>query len=209
MPSRFGQEPGFADGRTDTQTSDSNNSTRAPTFDNSNTNSKTGGQGKKDGINQGDFYEKPNYGPGHNTDVTLLQNPLAGMTREDVLNDVDNFVDTHGLEEHREVFRKGGLLARVNQDPYGFERVPDITDEERLMLRKEVEHRWHQPFQLYFLVILCAGSAIVQGMDQTAVNGAQQFYFDEFAIPESDVYIRGLLNGAPYLCAALIGCWLK
>jgi hypothetical protein len=26
---------------------------------------------------------------------------------------------------------------------------------------------------LYFLCTLCAGSAIVQGMDQTAVNGAQ------------------------------------
>ena len=58
---------------------------------------------------------------------------------------------------------------------------------------------------LYFLVVLCAGSAIVQGMDQTAVNGAQQFYFTEFGI--EDVYLQGLLNGAPYLCSVLIRCW--
>jgi hypothetical protein len=209
MPSRFGDEPGFT-GRTDTQTSSDANSTRAPTFDNNGTGKgAVSAPGKKDGVNQGDFYEKPNYGPGHNTDTTLLQNPLAGMTRDDVLNDVDHFVDSHGLAEHRDVFRKGALLARYNQDPYGFERVPDLTDAERDMLRFEIEHKWHQPFQLYFLVVLCAGSAIVQGMDQTAVNGAQQFYFDEFGIGEDQVYIRGLLNGAPYLCSALIGCWLK
>jgi hypothetical protein len=40
----------------------------------------------------------------------------------------------------------------------------------------------------------------VQGMDQTAVNGAQIFYFEEFNIGEDQVWLRGLLNGAPYLC---------
>jgi hypothetical protein len=44
-------------------------------------------------------------------------------------------------------------------------------------------------------------------MDQSAVNGAQIFYFDEFGIGEDEVWLRGLLNGAPYLCSALIGCW--
>ena len=44
-------------------------------------------------------------------------------------------------------------------------------------------------------------------MDQTAVNGAQIFYFDEFNIGPERVWLRGLLNGAPYLCSALIGCW--
>ena len=58
---------------------------------------------------------------------------------------------------------------------------------------------------LYFLVVLCAGSAIVQGMDQTAVNGAQVFYYEEFNI--NNQWMRGLVNGAPYLCSTLIGCW--
>lgn len=44
-------------------------------------------------------------------------------------------------------------------------------------------------------------------MDQSAVNGAQIFYFYEFNIPSSEPWRRGLLNGAPYLCSALIGCW--
>jgi sugar porter (SP) family MFS transporter len=33
----------------------------------------------------------------------------------------------------------------------------------------------------------------------------QLFYFREFGI--TDVWLQGLLNGAPYLCSALIGCW--
>lgn len=126
---------------------------------------------KMPGTNPGEFIEKPNYGPAHNTDTTLLQNPLAGMTKEDIALDVDRFVDEKGLSEYRDVFHKGAMLARYNQDPYGFERVDGLSEGELMTLREEVEHKWRQPFQLYFLVVLCAGSAIVQGMDQTAVNG--------------------------------------
>lgn len=44
-------------------------------------------------------------------------------------------------------------------------------------------------------------------MDQTAVNGAQQFYFDDFGIGPEQVWLRGLLNGAPYLASSAIRCW--
>ena len=44
-------------------------------------------------------------------------------------------------------------------------------------------------------------------MDQSAVNGAQAFYFPYFNIGEERVWLRGLINGAPYLCSAVIGCW--
>lgn len=137
--------------------------------------------------------------------AALLRNPLSGMSEEDVLPDVDAFIDARDLSSHREAFRKGALLARVNQTDTGFERVSQINEEEKGWLRKELSNRWSQPFMLYFLVILCAGSAIVQGMDQTSVNGAQQFYFRTFGI--TNVWQQGLLNGAPYLCSAAIGCW--
>jgi hypothetical protein len=129
------------------------------------------------------------------------------MSEEQILADVDVFVSTHGLEHEREVFRKGALLSRVAQRENGFESVHQLSEDEKELLRRETTHRWSQPFQLYFLVILCAGSAIVQGMDQTAVNGAQEFYFRDFSIPETAVWQRGLLNGAPYLASAAIGCW--
>lgn len=137
--------------------------------------------------------------------AALLRNPLSGMSDEEVIRDADAFVESKGLQEYRGSFHKGALLARVQQREDGFEYVNSLTEEEKDILRYEKNHRWSQPFRLYFLVVLCAGSAIVQGMDQTAVNGAQVFYFDEFGI--TNEWQQGLLNGAPYLCSLLIGCW--
>lgn len=105
--------------------------------------------------------------------AALLRNPLSGMSDAEVLRDVDAFIDSRELQDHRDAFHKGALLARVQQREDGFEYVNMLTEEEKDVLRYEKNHRWSQPFTLYFLVILCAGSAIVQGMDQTAVNGAQ------------------------------------
>jgi hypothetical protein len=105
--------------------------------------------------------------------AALLHNPLTGMSTEEALADVDSFVEEKGLGEYREAFRKGAMLARVNQRCDGFEYVDYVSEEEKEVLRREIKKRWSQPFMLYFLVVLCAGSAIVQGMDQTAVNGAQ------------------------------------
>ncbi|KAK1983191.1 major facilitator superfamily domain-containing protein [Colletotrichum cereale] len=48
-------------------------------------------------------------------------------------------------------------------------------------------------------------------MDETVVNGAQSFYKTQFGIggkTERDTWLLGLTNSAPYLCCALIGCWL-
>ncbi|KPM45203.1 hypothetical protein AK830_g1328 [Neonectria ditissima] len=137
--------------------------------------------------------------------AALLRNPLVGMTSEELIADVDAFVDEKGLAEHREDFRKGALVAQVNNQAGAFERIDILNEDEKSILRREETHRWHQPFALYFLCTLCAGSAIVQGMDQTAVNGAQEFYYEEFNI--TNEWMRGLLNGAPYLCSALVGCW--
>lgn len=136
-----------------------------------------------------------------------LRNPLAGLSEEQVLADVESWCTEKGLQQDLDAFRKGALIARVGQREDGFEYVDSLSTEEKDVLRREISHRWSQPFMLYFLVVLCAGSAIVQGMDQTAVNGAQEFYFEEFNIGEDQVWLRGLLNGAPYLCSTLIGCW--
>lgn len=137
---------------------------------------------------------------------TLLRNPLAGLSPEQIEADVNAFCAERGLEEHREVFQKGALLAQVGHTPGAFEGIDAITEEEKVFLRREESNKWDQPWQLYFLCTLCAGSAIVQGMDQTAVNGAQEFYYKTFDIEDRPL-LQGLLNGAPYACSALIGCW--
>ncbi|KAK2746205.1 hypothetical protein FQN57_003327 [Myotisia sp. PD_48] len=133
---------------------------------------------------------------------TKIKNPLANLTREELLSDVEEFAQENNLTHILEQLKKGALVAR---DPRSFESMDDLSDEEKEFLRREKTHRWRQPFMMYFMTILCAGSAIVQGMDQTAVNGAQEFYFEEFGV--TNVWQQGLLNGAPYICAALVGCW--
>ncbi|KAI8301891.1 hypothetical protein K4K61_008420 [Colletotrichum sp. SAR11_59] len=125
--------------------------------------------------------------------AALLRNPLVGLSHDELIKDVDTFTDKYGLTEYKEEFRKGALVAQASNRPDAFETITALNEEEKAMLRREVNHRWDQPFMLYFLCSLCAGSAIVQGMDQTAVNGAQEFYYTTFGI--TDPLMQGLING--------------
>ncbi|PLN74730.1 putative MFS myo-inositol transporter [Aspergillus taichungensis] len=133
---------------------------------------------------------------------TRPKNPLAELTQEELFRDVEQFAHEKELSDILDLLKKGSLIA---QDPRRFEELPELQEEEKVVLRREKTHRWSQPFMMYFMTILCAGSAIVQGMDQTAVNGAQEYYFTEFNL--KDPWLQGLVNGAPYLCSCLIGCW--
>ncbi|KAI8231190.1 hypothetical protein K4K55_006286 [Colletotrichum sp. SAR 10_96] len=94
--------------------------------------------------------------------AALLRNPLVGLSHDELIKDVDTFTDKYGLTEYKEEFRKGALVAQASNRPDGFETITALNEEEKAMLRKEVNHRWDQPFMLYFLCSLCAGSAIVQ-----------------------------------------------
>lgn len=40
------------------------------------------------------------------------------------------------------------------------------------------------------------------------VNGAQLFYLPQFGIDQS-AWLTGLVNSAPYLCCAMLSCWLS
>lgn len=125
-------------------------------------------------------------------DKTKQKNPLASLSKEQLLADVEAFAQEKELEFILDDLKKGALVA---QDPKEFESLDELSEEEKEWLRREKTHRWHQPFMMYFMtsklpllwsgcercltqyydLVLCAGSAIVQGMDQTAVNGAQEY----------------------------------
>ena len=79
----------------------------------------------------------------------MLENPLAGKSRESVIRDARRFAREHGMAEHEEDFVKGALVAR---DPDNFEDIPELSDEDKAALRFEITHKWRQPFTLYFLV---------------------------------------------------------
>ncbi|KAF8317882.1 hypothetical protein DL93DRAFT_2165313 [Clavulina sp. PMI_390] len=167
-----------------------------------------------------------NSGPGSTTgqtmdDVTALDkrlaNPLEGKTHAELEADAERFANEIGLTEHVALLRKGAVIA---QDPSAFEVLPQLTEEDKEALRRETTHRWSQPFQLFALAFLCSMAAAVQGMDETVINGANLFFPQQFGISTdasvagsasqaaTNQWILGLVNGAPYLCCAVLGCWL-
>ncbi|CAE6443121.1 unnamed protein product [Rhizoctonia solani] len=137
-----------------------------------------------------------------------LANPLAGIPHAKLEEQALQFAHSHGLSEHADLIRKGALVA---QDPLGFDSLSQLTPEEKAELQREQTHRWDQPKTLYYLVGLCSMAAAVQGMDETVINGANLFWPKQFGIGSDsarDQWLLGLVASAPYLCCAVLGCWL-
>ncbi|KAH7370583.1 MFS sugar transporter-like protein [Rhexocercosporidium sp. MPI-PUGE-AT-0058] len=141
-----------------------------------------------------------------------IQNPLAGLPTAFLLREIDEFARKRGLMDVLPLLRKGALVAR---DPSGYE---DISGEEALddaeieALRDEVLHKWRQPKALYYTIIICSIGAAVQGWDQTGSNGAMLKFPEYFHIASNstrDTFLVGLLNAAPYIGSAFIGCWVS
>ncbi|GAA5960456.1 hypothetical protein JCM21900_003602 [Sporobolomyces salmonicolor] len=137
-----------------------------------------------------------------------LANPLYDMTEEELYRDVESFVERTGLRDIQDLLRKAALVA---QDRNNFERLPQLDEEEKQYLREETTHKWRQTKMLYYQVFMCSMAAVVQGMDETVINGANLFYPDQFGIgthSQRDTLLVGLVNSAPYLCSAVCSCWL-
>ncbi|OAQ67318.1 sugar porter (SP) family MFS transporter [Pochonia chlamydosporia 170] len=147
---------------------------------------------------------------------TAFENPLARFTKEELMSNVDDFCKTHNLTDFTDDFRHGALIA---QNPNSVHDLPNLSPDDRSTLDREHTHRWSQPFTLYWLCVMCSLAAAVQGMDETVNNGAQELYLRHFRIKtengEPAIFdeqqaplITGLIVGAPYLCCAVIGCWV-
>jgi len=140
-----------------------------------------------------------------------LANPLTGIPRDQLMEDGANFAEERGLGHLKDLFSKAALVA---QDPTAFESIDILSEEDKVVLRREITHRWSQPWELYYLVILCSLAAAVQGMDESVINGANLFFADQFGIPQHsgdtgrNQWLLGLVNSAPYLCCGLFSCWL-
>lgn len=139
----------------------------------------------------------------------LLVNPLSGFTDEELDAQGREFAKRHELGYLEEEFAKGAIIAR---DPTIFEELPMLSAEDKNTLRMEITHKWRQPKDLYFLVIACSMAAAVQGMDEAVINGANLFFAPQFGIPQNsskNQWLLGVVNAAPYMCCALLGCWLS
>ncbi|GJN92927.1 hypothetical protein Rhopal_005970-T1 [Rhodotorula paludigena] len=138
----------------------------------------------------------------------LMANPLIGKSQEELFRDVDEWCERIGLTESRDLFYKAALVA---QDRANFERLTQLSEEEKDILRREVSNPYLQSKTLYWTVFMCSMSAVVQGMDQSVINGANLYWPEQFGIGSSstsDTLLLGLVASSPYLCASLLACWL-
>jgi hypothetical protein len=75
----------------------------------------------------------------HNVNAKI-QNPLHGISKPNLMRQVEEFVRERGFEEHAEVFKKGALVA---QNPATFESLQELTDEDREVLRREKTRKFN------------------------------------------------------------------
>lgn len=104
--------------------------------------------------------EKPAVGLGENINARLV-NPLIGFTDEELLAQGEQFAKQHGLGHLTDAFSKGAVVAK---DPMAFESLTILDQHEKETLRMEITHKWKQPRDLYYLVIVCSMAAAVQGV---------------------------------------------
>ena len=109
----------------------------------------------------------------------LQQNPFALKTYEGVIEDAKELArDNNFSEEDGAVLLKGAALAKAEEDNRPFEDVKEIMevldDDDKRILLEERANPWSSLSKNNFTqASTCAGCAIVQGADQTIINGAQ------------------------------------
>lgn len=96
--------------------------------------------------------------------VFRIKNPLVGIPKAQLIEDVDAFAEEYGLQDIREYLIKGALVA---QKPLHIDSIEELDDEDRRVLVEEVTHKWKHPRILYFTIILNSIAAMIQGWDQT------------------------------------------
>ncbi|KAI9652686.1 MAG: Solute carrier 2 (Facilitated glucose transporter) member 8 [Bathelium mastoideum] len=153
---------------------------------------------------------------GRDYDEARIAQPFSGLSEQEMNNCINIFMEETQTEDWKlELFRRAAFLA---EDPHCYlgqdkSLCPvNATEKQALDLEKEAEvikgfwgwlkHFRAYPSTVYRLIACCSLGAIVQGMDETAVNGAQVFYQKVFNIKYHSGAL-GLVNSAPYLLAAI------
>ncbi|KAK8165392.1 hypothetical protein IWX90DRAFT_484980 [Phyllosticta citrichinensis] len=145
--------------------------------------------------------------PGADIQV-YIDNPLDGRTPEELEEDVIVFRDKYGLTDviNLELLQNG---ARIAQNPRLFEAIEGLTEEEKQALRDEQTKLWKQPRDLWLTIGCTSIAAALQGWDQTGSSGANLAWPGEMGVSFENDWLIGLVNAAPYVAAAVLGCWLS
>lgn len=130
--------------------------------------------------------------------------------------DVESFAEEFHMQNELPLLKKGAMVA---QDPANFENL-DLEEDEKDASCIEVTRKWKHPMRLYVTIVICSIGAAVQGWDQTGSNGANLSFPRDFGIDggdrpagpnnpnhDRDTWLVGLVNAAPYIASAFLGCW--
>ena len=113
--------------------------------------------------------------------LARIRNPLTGISRVDLLQNVEIFANLSGLNDPEEL----GLLQRgaicesspvgvgrghvltqrwgpVAQNPADYDTLAELSGEERGFIGGEYQHRWSHTWSLYLTIILCSMGAATQ-----------------------------------------------
>lgn len=133
-------------------------------------------------------------------------NILSQYSEAQVMQMGRNYALKHNLDP--ELFGRAAVLART---PDAYEDMELLTAQEKAGLHKEATKKWHVPSKLFQVIALGSMAAAVQGMDESVINGANLFYPARLGLKglKNEDLLEGLVNGAPYLCASCIACWLS
>lgn len=96
-----------------------------------------------------------------------LQNPLARLNKQQVLQNARDFATEVGLEGEIDLIQRGALVA---QNPTDYNNIEELSKEEKAALEHEVKHKWSHPIILYLTIFTCSIGAATQGWDQTGSN---------------------------------------
>ncbi len=132
-----------------------------------------------------------------------VRNPLEGIPRDELMQNVADFAATRGLTEHLAILRKGALVAQNPNDIYLLEGTDEaLTPEQVAILERESTNKWAMPARLFWTIAMCSIGAAVQGWDQTGANGATIFFPSYYGIggdSAREQILVGLINAAPYI----------
>lgn len=99
-------------------------------------------------IDSSEHLDRSSGGGGYDvSDAKKLINPLHGISKQQLLADVDQFCAETGMTEHNDVFRRGALVA---QRPDEYEEISELNEDDLFWLRKSTASKWSHPKTLYF-----------------------------------------------------------
>ncbi|PGH27083.1 hypothetical protein AJ80_01269 [Polytolypa hystricis UAMH7299] len=156
--------------------------------------------------------------PTINFEQAVIDNPLKRYAPEQLDEVATRFAKHFKFTGLEDLFRKAARCAR---DPKVAHTVPSLTPAEKEVLKYEGKIKfWKQPKQLKIAIITCCLGAIIQGWNQTGINGANIRWPDVLNprlhikktdpnYDVADVWYYAGVNAITYFTAALVGAWIS